>query len=295
MHVNTQQNFSGLIQQFRLSLDWLKTLGVRVHVGRLNAYARFCDRFERAPVRNAAILNFAEISRIVDIWKHRDSLRAMGDFEERIRRIGSSDILHRDDQGHAPRNHLFELFCACWLVDIGMALEPSIRGDITAELLGRRYLVECKRPSSELSLREQVRDASAKIRQRLRGRDMGAVLVDLTVLANRDLQHREAASDNEALHKTKSHVESIKHAIQELQSTELQGSADAFIAGYYWAPCWNTSRNDWCVVEQWLLLANPQISYSARYWFDIFENAVKKHASDKERSRDTSDPSRCSE
>lgn len=277
MFVVAQKDFSGLIRDFRAALDWLEALGVRVHVGRLNAYARFCTRFEQAPAQSAAVLNFVEISRIVDVWRHRDSLRALGNFEQRIRHVPSGACLHRDDQGHTARNHLFELFCAAWLVELGMTLLPSTEGDVTAELQGRRFVVECKRPSSVQSLPAHVRKATRQVHERRPGRAVGAVLVDLTLLINPALQYPEVRSDDEAVDTIKSYVDSAKVVLHDFLAVELRNPADAFIGCHCWIPIFNSTAREWSVGEQWLTLGNPEASYSARYWHDVFNDTAKTH------------------
>lgn len=277
MFVVAKKDFPGLIRDFRAALEWLETLGVRVHVGRLNAYARFCSRFEQAPAQSAAVLNFVEISRIVDVWKHRDRLRALGNFEQRICCIPRGTRLHRDDQDHTARNHLFELFCAAWLVELGMTLLPSTEGDVTAELQGRRFVVECKRPSSVQSLPAHVRKASRQAHERRTGRAVGAVLVDLTLLINPELQYWEVRTDDEAVGKIKSYVDSAKGVLHDLLASELRSPADAFIGCYGWIPFFNNTSREWSVGEQWLTLGNPDASCSARYWHDVFNDTANAH------------------
>ncbi|MEO7433237.1 MAG: hypothetical protein ABIR62_14655 [Dokdonella sp.] len=267
-----------LISDYRLAIDWLRSEGIRTDVGRLKAYSDFCRNFEDA--RNEledvvrGMVQFVDMQAVVDIWRHRDGLLALGDFRDRLLSISSGNPLYSGDRNHHPRNIMFEMFCACMLLDVGLTLSPSDMGDISAELSGRRFLFECKRPSSERMLEQRVREASKQIQDRRIGRAVGVVLLDITLLMNRSLQYWEISDEQEGSDVFADHIKLMRVELHDRLIPQLRDRDDAFIGCYWWTPMWNSAQGHWVIQSRWLLLGSRRCSEMAWHWYQLFDRAA---------------------
>jgi hypothetical protein len=254
------------VPDFRAALTWLEQEGVPTNRGRLQEYARVCHQLETASVDLTLVLNtrcFEEIGLIVQIWRNAEALRELGDLRQRLKWICGGRSSHAHDADRTARNYLFELVSACWLLSNDFKLMRSLDGDIAAEWQGRRFLVECKRPSTEKALVRDVRAASKQLRQRRGdiGRQIGLVLIDFTLLI--DPEHRSPLVESPVHLMSMLETLMDQHArhYMDLVTPQLRSRHDVFVGGYFSVSGWDKRPGaSWSFARRWVAYVNPRAS-----------------------------------
>lgn len=260
------------VRDFRAALSWLGQMGVPTVRGRLQEYARFCSQLEGATTVDFQLAlnsrHIFEMNQIVKIWHNAEALSELGDLPKRLKWISSGRTTHGHDADHTARNHLFELTSACYLVESGFRLLPSTDGDIAAEWNGRRFLVECKRPSSEKALPGDVRIASKQLqKRRTHGRQIGIVLVDFALLINPKNVSPVLKHPDDLMSMLDFFIAEYSRHYLLLLTPELRSRDDALVICYLWMTGWpNVQGMTWTFADKWMGLLNPNASAMAVSW-----------------------------
>lgn len=274
----------GITQAAKEYLDaiaWLERRGISTVRGRLNEYRRNCERWLNStaltPPEVLSIKHFVEMRRVVEVHQQADALEALGDLQKRLKWVAKGNASHRDDLNHSPRNYLFELFAALWIHRVGLKLMPSVDGDVAAELRGRRFLFECKRPSSPQALASDVDEAFKQIERRrsqTHGRVVGMALIDFTLLLNPEDHSALIENPDDVQTQLAGLVDGLKERLAVELTRYMRSRDDAFVGIYFSHSAFVLPAMHWCFADRWLTLGTGECSSMASMWREAFGHAA---------------------
>jgi hypothetical protein len=172
------------------------------------------------------------------------------------------------------RNFLFELECACLLLDIGFLLTDSGDGDIAATWEGNRVLGECKRPKAPAQVLTRISKASRQIESRRTKGEIGIVFLDLTVVVNPLDAHYCVAKPEEARHILNGALR-VNSERLFLGMRSFGSPSDACICARLKFTFWHTIDHYWLFYSKWMSIPNPNASVTANEFRVALDTAAK--------------------
>lgn len=192
----------------------------------------------------------------------------------RVLEATAGNRFYAHDVDHRGRNFLFELECACLLLDCDIALALSTDGDLAATWDGHRLLGECKRPSSPAGVLRRIAQASDQIEERRKGDDLGVVFVDLTVVVNPELEHYPVESEEHAAALMNQTMRGNAPILYERSIRRLKSDYDAGIYTRLTRPFWYAKELRWLFHSKWMSFPNPRGNALSRAFFEAFDGAA---------------------
>lgn len=177
------------VRAIEAAADWLEGLGLGNGSDRLHRYIfeiRKQTPLPFASVQELAELGFVylEASEFIDVYKAykgAESCTLIAKLERALK--GCHTLTEESTTNNGPRNTMFELALAAGLRLRGVDVELG-EPDLIINFPNGQYVVECKRPFRETSLKANVKEAESQLRANLKRGQHGVVAISLNRLVN---------------------------------------------------------------------------------------------------------------
>jgi hypothetical protein len=170
--------YSELLADLENALAWLESMAISTGTKRHATYLRTLKRVDKewrargdmrasdVPVESKLMTTAAaEALQLVRIWRAFDGREARG-LRGKLKTFAGGPVLERDERpkkaGNSARDVGFELEVAAYFSRVG-AVDLSAGVDVVVLFQGMSILLECKRPSSEGMIAENLDRASEQI------------------------------------------------------------------------------------------------------------------------------------
>lgn len=184
------------------SIKWLKNVGCNVDPSRLNKYKKELVKFSTVynNIHLTELLNnnlysslLYEIQEIIEI---KDKLSDITDksFFESLKKITSGPELYSDEKntknGNLARNISFELYMARYFKRANYNINFNTIADFNAFDEETSFFVECKRPTKEETIGDNIKEALEQTIKRFDSstskKQKGIAAIDISHLVNED-------------------------------------------------------------------------------------------------------------
>jgi hypothetical protein len=177
------------VRAIEAAAAWLEGLGLGNGSDRLHKYVREIRKQTPLPfpnIQEVAELGFVylEALEFIDVYKAyngAENPRLIAKLERALK--GCHTLIDESTQNNDPRNTMFELALAAGLRLRGVDVELG-EPDLIINFPKRQYVVECKRPFRETSLKANVREAESQLRANLRPGQHGVIAISLNRIIN---------------------------------------------------------------------------------------------------------------
>lgn len=168
--------------------SWLGDMGLGNGADRFHSHLREIRKQEPLPeaVEQAAEMGFIHLEAVefVDIWA---AFRGAEDDKliQRLKKAlgGDSRLSKESSDRNVARNTMFELALAARLRRGGVAVEFG-EPDLVVSFPEGQYVIECKRPFRDSSVRANIKDAAHQLRENLQPAQHGVIAVSLSRVIN---------------------------------------------------------------------------------------------------------------
>jgi hypothetical protein len=197
--------FTHVAKEISRAGDWLRRLGIATQ-GRIDHYRRELDRFAEAednqgePFARLILDEPANVRRVLleadeitHIYRGLHGLAVSTGMRDRLEMLVSGPTSYEDEKpsggSHHSRDYGWELHVGSYLALAGCVPAFGEQGDVAASVVGRRVLVECKRPSSRSQLQRRISEAFSQLSAGYQSADeprqcRGIVAINATKLIN---------------------------------------------------------------------------------------------------------------
>jgi hypothetical protein len=174
-------------QELQQVIDWAKCLGLGRPNDRLHALCR--DLNSGAPLANdkqlvAHLFKQIEAAEFIDVWRAFQGDEGKLIVSKLKTALGGRDALSEESaKNNKNRNMMFELALAARLRRRGILVELG-EPDLLVKLPEGQYVLECKRPFSLKSVKDNIGDAASQLRANLRKGQHGVIVISLSRAIN---------------------------------------------------------------------------------------------------------------
>lgn len=198
------QPYGSIQTKYEEAIDWLTSLGIKVHKGRLNEYKKQLDyiannyqnfsQSDSAKIYPIAVNVMYEVDAIVIIY---DALKfipnnELSNIKSKLQYAvnGPLHVTDENNNGNKARNYLFEILVSARLhmPKNGLSVDLQNKSDSAVEFNDKYLLIECKRIKSDKKIEANVRDAANQLGKgfkKISGTNIrGLVAIDLSVVVN---------------------------------------------------------------------------------------------------------------
>jgi hypothetical protein len=176
------------IQALEAVAAWLKELGLGNGSDRLHKY--ICEIQKQAPPlpsmqelveHGFAYLEGKEFISICTAYKGAEDTKLVAKLEKALKCCHT--LIEESSKNSGPRNTMFELALAADLKLRGVDVELG-EPDLIVNFPKGQYVIECKRPFKETSVRANVKEAESQLRVNLRPGQHGVIAISLSRIIN---------------------------------------------------------------------------------------------------------------
>ena len=203
MKINSQP-YGSIQVKYEEAINWLTSLGVKVHKGRLTEYKKQLDylannyknlhQSDSAKLFPATVNVMYEVDAIVIIYEALKLIPSneLSYIKSKLQKAvnGPLHVLDENKNGNEARNYLFEVLVSArmHLPKKGLSVDLQNISDSAVNFKNKRLLIECKRIKSDKKIEANVRDAAKQLSKgfkEISGTNIrGLVAIDLSVVVN---------------------------------------------------------------------------------------------------------------
>jgi hypothetical protein len=183
---------------------WFQSLGINPNITRIQVYKKYIKLYIKAITEGTAkelqvsdeyqeyTNAFYEITELINIYSGLKEFRVTEDLQARLSTYitGPTNI---SDENPAkttnnPRDIGFELFMGSRLLKCGYSVSFKKDGDLEYKAADRNIYIECKRPSSEKKIKENVDKAFKQLEKRYSqdGTARGFIAISMSKILNKE-------------------------------------------------------------------------------------------------------------